>query len=89
MKYYFRIKMLLVTFTLGLVGVWIFADSQTHITDLNSRQPLETIIDVTVENVTEEKNKFGSSGNCGGKTCEEARAEAEREGKPFNSPNCE
>ena len=88
MKYYFRIKMLLVTFTLGLVGVYILADSQAHITDLNLRQPLETVIEVTVENVTAE-NKFGSSGNCGGKTCEEARAEAEREGKPFKDPNCE
>ena len=97
MKYYFRIKMLLVTFTLGMVGVWVFADSYTCQSDLNSRQSSEAIIVVPVENVPpltrlEDKDEnissHGGGGGSGGVSCDEARAEALRKKKKFDHPNC-
>lgn len=90
MKYYFRVKMLLVTFMLGLIGVYIFADPNECILDINIRQQIEVSV-TPVVNVpaASQPEDTGGGGASGGITCDEARAEAKRKKKQFKDPNCE
>lgn len=93
MKYYFRVKMLLLTFLLGLAAVFVFNDSLS----LSGQKQFEApqtqinqavfVVPVEKENIRQEN--LGGGGASGGTTCDEARAEAKRLKRKFSHPNCD
>lgn len=100
-KYYFRFRIMLMTFTLGLASVFVFNGSLKFSDEIPVNLPKvkfesSTMIFCLPKNQSvpmmismEKKNEYRefAAGASGGTTCEEAREKAKN--KKIKIPNCE